>query len=154
MCKDNKQESVVKKTNRNLKSHSGFTLIELMVVVAIIGILASIAYPNYMEYVRRAKRADAQAIMMENAQFLERYFTTNGKYSLAPLPKQYSPENATAATADYTMTTPTLTATAYVIRATPNGTTFTDPLCGTLEVSQTGAKTESGTGSVADCWKN
>jgi type IV pilus assembly protein PilE len=154
MCKDNKQERVVKKPNRNLKSHSGITLIELMVVVAIIGILASIAYPNYMEYVRRAKRADAQAIMMENAQFLERYFTTNGKYSLATLPKQYSPENATAATADYTMTTPTLTTTAYVIRATPNGTTFTDPLCGTLEVSQTGAKSESGTGSLADCWKN
>lgn len=141
----------MKKTNRNLKSYSGITLIELMVVVAIIGILASIAYPNYMEYVRRAKRADAQAIMMENAQFLERYFTTNGKYSSASLPKSQSPESGPA---NYNMSTPTLTTTAYVIRATPNGTVFTDPLCGTLEVSQTGAKSESGTGSLADCWKN
>ena len=137
------------KSNRN-QSQFGITLIELMVVVAIIGILASIAYPSYVDYVRRAKRVDAQAIMMENAQFLERYFTTNGKYSLATLPKAQSPENGTA---DYNITTPTLTATTYVIRAVPTGT-FTDPLCGTLTVSHTGVRTESGTGSLADCWKN
>lgn len=138
------------KSNRNPKSQFGITLIELMVVVAIIGILASIAYPSYVDYVRRAKRVDAQAIMMENAQFLERYFTTNGKYSLASLPKAQSPESGTA---DYNITTPTLTDTTYVIQAAPTGT-FTDPLCGTLTVSHTGARTESGTGSLADCWKN
>ncbi|MHB1188716.1 type IV pilin protein [Thiobacillus sp.] len=138
------------KPNRNLKSQLGITLIELMVVVAIIGILASIAYPSYVDYVRRAKRVDAQAIMMENAQFMERYFTTNGKYSNATLPKLQSPESGTA---NYTISTPTLTATAYVIQAAPTGT-FTDPLCGTLTVSHTGARTESGTGSLADCWKN
>lgn len=138
------------KPKRIFKSNLGFTLIELMVVVAIIGILASIAYPSYVEYVRRAKRADAQAIMMENAQFLERYFTTNGKYSLATLPKAQSPENGPA---NYNITTPTLTDTAYVIQAAPTGS-FSDPLCGTLTVSQTGARTESGTGSMADCWKN
>lgn len=142
----------MKKPNRNLKSHYGITLIELMVVVAIIGILASIAYPSYVEYVRRAKRTDAQAIMMENAQFLERYFTTNGKYSGASLPKAQSPENGTP---DYNITLPaaTLSATAYIMQAAPTGS-FTDPLCGTLTVSQTGARTESGTGSLADCWKN
>lgn len=137
------------KSNRN-QSQLGITLIELMVVVAIIGILASIAYPSYVDYVRRAKRVDAQAIMMENAQFLERYFTTNGKYSLATLPKAQSPENGTA---DYNITTSTLTDTTYVIQAAPTGT-FTDPLCGTLTVSHTGTRTESGTGSLADCWKN
>ncbi len=138
------------KPNQNFKSHLGMTLIELMVVVAIIGILASIAYPSYVDYVRRAKRADAQAIMTENAQFLERYFTTNGKYSLATLPKAQSPESGTA---NYNITTPTLTDTTYVIQAAPTGT-FTDPLCGTLTVSYTGVRTESGTGSLADCWKN
>lgn len=138
------------KPNQNFKSHLGMTLIELMVVVAIIGILASIAYPSYVDYVRRAKRADAQAIMTENAQFLERYFTTNGTYVGATLPKSQSPESGTA---DYNMTTPTLTTTTYIVQAAPTGT-FSDPMCGTLTVSQTGARTESGTGSLADCWKN
>ena len=140
------------KPNRNLKPHSGFTLIELMVVVAIIGILASIAYPSYLAYVQRAKRADAQAIMSENAQFMERYFTTNGKYADATLPTSQSPKSGTA---DYSITLPAanLTTMTYTIQATPTGT-FTDPVCGTLTVDQTGARTESGTGSLADCWKN
>lgn len=140
------------KPNRNLRSQLGMTLIELMVVVAIIGILASIAYPSYVDYVRRAKRADAQAIMMENAQFLERYFTTNGTYAGAVLPKSQSPENGTA---NYNITAPaaTLLPTSYIIQAAPTGS-FSDPMCGTLTVSQTGARTESGTGSLADCWKN
>lgn len=136
-----------------MKFQSGFTLVELMVTVAIIGILASIAYPSYVEYVRRAHRADAQAIMMENAQYMERYFTTNGTYvGATPLPKPQSPESGAAR---YNITAPaaTLLATSYIIQAVPTGA-FSDPLCGTLTVSQTGARTKSGTGSQADCWKN
>lgn len=143
----------MRKRERNLKFQSGFTLVELMVTVAIIGILASIAYPSYVEYVRRAHRADAQAIMMENAQYMERYFTTNGTYvGATPLPKPQSPESGAAR---YNITAPaaTLLATSYIIQAVPTGA-FSDPLCGTLTVSQTGAKTKSGTGSQADCWKN
>jgi type IV pilus assembly protein PilE len=59
----------------------GFTLIEMMITVAIIGILASIAYPAYQDYVRRAARADAKAVLMETAQFMERHFTTNNAYT-------------------------------------------------------------------------
>lgn len=139
----------------------GFTLIELMVTVAIIGILASIAYPSYMNYVRNANRADAQALMLENAQFMERRFTTCGSYAAvgttapcnaAPdLPKQQSPENGTAR---YSITLdPAPDATTFTIQAQPAGS-YADPLCGTMTITQTGAKTESGTGSLGNCWKS
>ena len=58
----------------------GFTLIELMIVVAIIGIIAAVAYPSYQEYVRNAKRADAETALMELAHFMERYYPANGRY--------------------------------------------------------------------------
>lgn len=128
----------------------GFTLIELMIVVAIVGILAAIAYPSYTQYVQRANRADAQAIMMANAQFMERYFTTKGTYEGADLPKQQSPESGTA---KYSITlTPAATATGFTIQAAPSG--FTDPLCGTMTIDHAGVKTESGSGALSDCWKS
>lgn len=55
--------------------HRGFTLIEVMVVVAIVGILAAIAYPSYIEHVRQTRRAEVTALMLENAQLLERHYT-------------------------------------------------------------------------------
>lgn len=60
-----------------MKKTQGFTLIELMIVVAIIGILAAIAYPSYQEHVRKTKRTDAQADMIELASRLQRYKIAN-----------------------------------------------------------------------------
>jgi len=129
----------------------GFTLIELMITVAIVAILAMVAYPSYTQYVQRANRADAQAIMLENAQFMERYFTTNGTYVGADLPKDQSPESGTK---KYSMDlNPAATATAFSIEAAPSGG-YEDGLCGTMSIDQTGAKTESGSGELSDCWKN
>ena len=62
------------------KLNRGFTLIELMIVVAVVGILAAIAYPSYQEYVRKAKRAEGRTALVELLQQQERYMTQNNTY--------------------------------------------------------------------------
>lgn len=133
----------------NKKLFSGFTLIELMIVVAIIGILSAIAYPSYSQYVLRSNRADAQALMLETAQFMERYFTTNnGTYAGAAVISAVSPRGAAGTNVRYNLDFSVVpSATAYTLRAIPqNGQT--GDACGTLTMAHTGAQTPTTTG----CW--
>lgn len=135
--------------NRSFKLNSGFTLIELMITVAIIGILAAIAYPSYQQYVLRANRAEAQAVLSETAQFMERYFTTNGTYVGGALLSAVSPKGASGAAVKYNITPATVTtATTFTLTATPVNSQTADTTCGTLTLSNTGAQTPS----TAGCW--
>ncbi|MEH1711241.1 type IV pilin protein [Acinetobacter pittii] len=82
-----------------MKKYEGFTLIELMIVVAIIAILAAIAYPSYTQYKIRANRADVQSEMMQTAQRLQSYYMINHNYTSATLDnglasKDYPTSNA------------------------------------------------------------
>jgi type IV pilus assembly protein PilE len=124
--------------------HSGFTLIELMIVVVIVGILASIALPSWQGYVVRANRAAAKADLNELTLFMERQFTSRGRYddsdnpnNLADdLPFDSSPQGA--AEAAYNIAVNNLTDSSYFLSATPNGVQEQDEDCGELTVDHAG----------------
>ncbi len=141
----------------------GFTLIELLVAIMIVGILSAVAVSSYQDYTLRAQRADAKAVLLELAGWMERNYTANGCYhrldndctnaaatvTAAGVGLGQAPKDANSAKR-YTISIPTLNAQAFTLRAHPEGT---DAECGDLELNHQGVQIEGGTGTVADCWQ-
>ncbi len=126
----------------------GFTLIELMIVVAIVGILAGVAYPAYQEYGRRAKRSEGRAHLLDAAARLERFYSDNNQYANTLAAANIAPSTEND---HYTLTlaAPGNRQT-FTLTATPTG--WTDGKCGALTLTNQGVKGEGGTGTVDDCW--
>ena len=117
-----------------------------MITVAIVAILAVIAYPSYQDQIRKGRRGDAKATMMDYTQQLERRYTTDRTYvNLTAVCGQTLPSPATG-TAFYQIATVCAAAT-YTVTATPQGPQASDT-CGTMTVNQTGAHTPTTVG----CW--
>ena len=134
----------------------GFTLIEVMIVVAILGVIAAIAFPSYMESVRKSRRADAKSALMAASQAMEKYFTERQTYVNATLGSNATDVyKTTSPDGYYTLSfSVASTASAYSLQAAPTaGKGQTNDKCGTFSINQAGAKGVSG-GSLnaAACW--
>ncbi len=135
---------------------AGFTLIEVMIVVAVVAILASLAYPAYDESRMRAARADAQSDMMVLAQISERFFTENNRYDQTragvayALPFNQSPRTGVGVKYNIVFATGAAGQT-YTLQAVPVGKQVADA-CGTLTINQLGVTTPALGTNGRPCW--
>ena len=132
----------------------GFTLIELMITVAIIAILAAVAYPSYSEYVKRGNRSEGQALLNDTAALQERYYAQNFVYVTATADIATKLKGKTSSpTGKYNLTLGAGAATdgGYLLTATQQ---FSDTACGNLTLNALGVRGRTGSGkTIAECWR-
>lgn len=132
------------------RTASGFTLIELMIVIAVIAIIATIGYPAYTDQVRKARRTEAKAFLMAAAARQEREFTNNGAYTGNMTTLGYANNPQLTEDGWYSVAA-AAAATTFTLTATPQGAQASDP-CGNFTLNQAGVRGVTGTLTVADCW--
>lgn len=153
------------------RSQRGFTLIELMITVAIVAILAAIAFPSYTKYVQRGYRSEGIAMLTDAAARAERFYAQNNMYTGATVAslglvtnadieatslatgksdiKDTDVTDVSSTSSKYKLTVVSATATTYKFQVVPQGSQTKDT-CGTLAIDQAGNKTST---AGTDCFK-
>ncbi|MHC8357414.1 type IV pilin protein [Pseudomonas sp. LB3P81] len=128
------------------RSNRGFTLIEIMIVIAIIGIVITIGYPSLTEYVKKGRRTEVAGLLSEQAQILERFYSKSNVYTGA---------TGLSTGNDYYTITPTLTDQTFLLTAARKAGSMATDKCGDFTITNTGVRSMVGakTGlTTKDCW--
>lgn len=148
----------------------GFTLIELMITVAIIGLLASIAFPSYQEYIARGRRSEVKSVLLEASQWMERFYSENFRYdqntagsaiaTVFPAIYSQSPRQGNAA---YSISVSAAGTRTFTLTATRiAGQMMAADKCGDFSITNVGVKSNpnysstnfsSASTAVLECWK-
>jgi len=137
------------------KARGGFTLIELMVAVAIVTVLAVVALPSYLKHIARTNRASAESYLLEVSGLQQRYLLDARAYATSLTALNSTPPTSLASTYTFA-TTPVNTATppTFTATATPSASQISHDInCGTLTIDQSGNLSASGSAGLQSCWK-
>jgi type IV pilus assembly protein PilE len=139
-----------------LKKNNGFTLVELMIVVAIAGILFAIVLPGYKAYVLKSHRSTAISAIMDLASREARYYTTQNTYTSSLVTLGYASDPmplsvSGGTTTYYNLSVQSSSASSFTLQAVPTGNQTSDT-CGTYTYTSLGQKGIS-SGTLSDCWK-
>ncbi len=131
------------------RADGGFSLIELMIVVAIVGILAAIAYPSYQQYALETKRADAHAALLRIATVQEKFFSNNNAYATSATTLGYAANPAISNDGFWAVSITGVGPAAFTLSAAPAGG-HVDAACATITLTSAGAR--SLPPAPPDCW--
>ncbi len=136
----------------------GFTLVELLIVIAIVGILAVVAIPAYQHYLIEARRTNAVSLLLQAASAEQRYYTVNNGYTtnLSALGFSATAQKAGIASTTshyYSMTVTSTSPASFTLTATPENAQKADTECGTFSINALGHESVTGTDTAQHCWQ-